>query len=152
MLDAATTGYKKVKLDVSNAENLMSSELINLPTATKNLLKSGVLHEDKKRRCRKDCMSMLVAIVQKLQERSPLKYLLVRCASCNTRFTSLVDKLYAGKWISAKNADDAKKSMLSFLMQHNMNIRTTFLTFDIKTKQVDRFLASFIHGNSKYKS
>ena len=49
LLDADSTGYKIVKLDVSNAENRMSSELINLPTATKNLLKSGVLHEDKKR-------------------------------------------------------------------------------------------------------
>ena len=154
-----------VKRELLDAENRMSSELTNLPTATKNLLKSGVLHEDKKRRFRKVCMSMLVAIVQNLQERSPLKYLLVRCASClspiqmvrkkeecNTRFTSLVDKLYVGKWISAKDADNAKREYDIFLDAVQHEHKDEFLTFDIKTKQVDRFLASFIHGNSKYKN
>ena len=78
---------------------------------------------------------MLVATVQKLQERSPLKCLVVRCASClsplkmvrnkeecSVRFTSLVDKLYAEKWISSNSADEAKKEYDMFLdtIQHDI--------------------------------
>ena len=113
ILDGVVTGYKLVKIDLTNSSNIVPSELINLPTATKNLLKSNILSEDKKRQFKKDCITILVAIVSKLQERSPLKYLVVRCASCiaplnmvrnkdecSVKFTKLIDKLYSCKWIS----------------------------------------------------
>ena len=82
ILDSATTGYALVKLDVSKPGNLMPSDLINLPTASKHLLKRGEFSEAGKRQFRKECLSMLVAIVSKLQERCLLKYLLVRTAAC----------------------------------------------------------------------
>ena len=70
---------------------------------------------------------MLVAIVQKLQEKIPLKHLLVRCVSCldphrmarnkeecSLRFSGIVDKLYENKWITSNGADLAKKEFDTF--------------------------------------
>ena len=37
---------------------------------------------NKKHQFKKECVAMLVAIVQKLQEKIPPKHLLVLCASC----------------------------------------------------------------------
>ena len=143
---------------------MKSSELIELPTATKNLLKSKVLQEDKKCQFKKECLVMLVAIVKKLQERSPLQYLVVRSASCLSplrivrdkegsivRFTSLVDSLYSKSWLSSRDADESKKEYDIFLETVNHEYRDKFLLFDVKTNRVDDFLASFIHGNTKFK-
>ena len=67
VLDAATPGYKLIKIDLSKLENPKLSDLIDLPTATKNLLKSKVPRENKKRQFRKENLGMLVvAIVKKL--------------------------------------------------------------------------------------
>ena len=71
---------------------------------------------------------MLVAIIEKIQERSPLVYVIVRSASCICplqiarhqeisilKFTKLVDKLFSGHWLSAKIADEAKHQFDEFI-------------------------------------
>ena len=142
VLDEAVTGYKLVKIDLTNSSNIAPSELINLPTATKNLLKSNILSEDKKRQFKKDCITILVAIVSKLQERSPLKYLVVRCASCiaplnmvlnkdecSVKFTKLIDKPYSCKWISSSVGDEAKKEYDVFLDTAQHEHKDAYLSF-----------------------
>ena len=44
-------------------------------------MKSTALDVSKKCQFKRECVAMFVAIVQKLQEKSPLKHLHVRCAS-----------------------------------------------------------------------
>ena len=159
ILDEAVTGYKLVKIDLTNSSNIVPSELINLPTATKNLLKSNILSEDKKRQFKKDSITILVAIVRKLQERSPLKYLVVRCASCiaplnmvrnkdecSVKFTKLIDKLYSCKWISSSVGDEAKKEYV-FLDTAQHEHKDAFLSFSFKKDQIDKFLLSYLHEN-----
>ena len=82
VLDATNCSENRlVKLDVSNIANQIPSDTIRLPTETKALLNSTAIDVNKKHQFKKECVAMLVAIVQKLQEKSPLKHL-VCCASC----------------------------------------------------------------------
>ena len=46
VLDEANTSLKLIKIDLTKAENLLPCELIKLPTATKDLLKSSILKND----------------------------------------------------------------------------------------------------------
>ena len=86
VLDQANTAYKLIKLDVSKKENLSAPQLVDCGTATKHFLKSNNLPADQKLQFKKSCVAMLVSIVQKLQEKSPLNYAIVR----NSRFLSAI--------------------------------------------------------------
>jgi len=128
VLAESNTSYKLIKIDLSKASNLNPCELIKLPTATKALVVKAELPAMKKRNFLKDCQSMIVALLQKIQDKCPLKYGIARYASslspskiiaqkevCRENFCKLVDKFYAGNWISSKSADNAKKEYDSLL-------------------------------------
>ena len=86
VLEKANTAYRLIKLDVSKNENLLAPQLVDCGTATKHFLKSNNLLADQKLQFKKSCVAMLVSIVQKLQEKSPLNYAIVR----NSRFLSAI--------------------------------------------------------------
>ena len=73
VLDTANYSENKLgKRDVSNLANQISSDIIRLPTAIKTSLKSTAVNVNKKHQFKKkECVAMLVAIVQKLQEKNP---------------------------------------------------------------------------------
>ena len=165
VMEGTTTSaaFKLVKLDLSNNENLISPELLKLPTGTKGLL--NTLKEDRKRQFKKDCRIIIITLIKKLQERCPLAYQLARSASslspldmvrnkakCSTQFISLVDKLYSGKWISSVAADEVKKEYDLLLDATQQEHKDAFLTFDYRKESVDKFLATFVHGNTRYKN
>ena len=75
-----------------------------------------------------ECAVILMNIILKLQERSPVKSVVVRKASCLSpvnmarqseisvaKFESLVNKLFQGKHLTAKEADGAKSQYDDFL-------------------------------------
>ena len=118
VLEEANTAYKLIKLDVSKKENLSAPQLIDCGTATKHFLKSNNFPADQKLQFKKSCVAMLVSIVQKLQEKSPLNYAIFRNSRslslivmstelkvCTLQFSALVDKLFATKWISERVAE-----------------------------------------------
>ena len=80
VLDRANSSLKLSKLDLSNSENL-PCELMKFPTATKSSLWSADLSNEKQRSSLKNAKQMIVVLVQKVQERCPFKYQMVRCAS-----------------------------------------------------------------------
>ena len=61
------SSYQLVKFDVSDPEKLAHHELVKLTTATKSLLKSAPLQIDKKRFFLKDCKTIVVSLIKKLQ-------------------------------------------------------------------------------------
>ena len=67
VLEEANTSLKLIKIDLTKAENLLPCELIKLPTATKDLLKSSLLKSDKKRLFKNDCKAMIIAIYRKFK-------------------------------------------------------------------------------------
>ena len=91
---------------------------MKLPIATKDLLKPVSCDQSA---LLKGVARMLQTLIVKLQERSPLKYLVIRCASALStenmlhykesyilKFEKLVDKLFERNRITAQQADGAK--------------------------------------------
>ena len=166
VLEEANTSYKLAKVDLSNSENLIPCELVKLPTATKALLRSKVeLTERKKSQYLGDCRSMLVTLLQKIQEKCQLKYAIARCAASlspvlmvsqkeksSNYFSTLVEKLYGGRWISSKVADLAKKEYDTLMKAAHGEHKDSFLTFKWKEDRVDSFFAELMHGNISYKN
>ena len=67
-------------------------------------------------------------MISKCQERSPLKYQIVRCMpciapinlinkkdECNSEFSKIVEKLYQRKLLPSKEADDSKLQFKEFI-------------------------------------
>ena len=164
VLDEANTSLKLIKIDLSKAENL-PCELIKLPTATKDLLKSSLLKSDKKWLFKNDCKARIIAMLQKIQDKCRLKYTVARFFSsispsqmvghkekCDDSFCRLVDKLYAGRWISSKTADLAKKEFAVLLKAANSEHKDAFLTFNQKKDAIDSFFGDLMSENVKYKN
>ena len=158
------TSYKLIKLDLSVAENLIHYELLKLPTATKSLLKTKAIPFDKKRSFMKDCKQVLVTLLEKLQERCPLNYLICRNASsivpyhmvtkkkrCIALFGRLVDKLFESKWLSSEKSDLAKKEYDTLIQSANQELKDKFLGFKSEGR-IDSFFGELMHGISKYKN
>ena len=110
VLAEANTSYKLIKIDLSKTTNLNPSELIRLPTVTKALVGKAELLPQKKRYFLIDCQAMIIALLQKIQDKCPLKYGIARYASslspskivaqkerCREYFCNLVDKFCDGK-------------------------------------------------------
>ena len=121
VLDQVNSSLKLSKLNFSNSEILLPCELMKLLTATKSLLRSADISNEKKQSFLKNAKQIFV-LVQKVKERCPLKYQVAQCASslfpgnvvsgkqkCVNYFDRLVDKLYNLNQISSKHADGAKK-------------------------------------------
>ena len=87
----------------------------------KALLSTLEISSSKKIKLSDHCVSMVKTIVLKLQERSPLKYLIVRCSSCLVpcsivnesesvilQSNKVVDKLIKHQQLNNEEADEAK--------------------------------------------
>ena len=164
VLDQANSSFKLIKLDLTNSENLLPCELMKLPTATKSLLRSTNLKNEKKRSFLKNAKKMIVVLVQKVQERCPLQYQFARCASslspynmvsdkkkCVEDFDRLVDKLYNLNRILSKHADEAKKEYFQLISSAQNEYKDAFLSFDEKKSRLDSFFVELMHGNAKYR-
>ena len=68
-------------MGVSKREIHLAPQSVDVGTATNRILKSNALPAHTKIQSQKSCVTMLVSIVQKLQERCPLKHAIVRNAS-----------------------------------------------------------------------
>ena len=88
VIEKANTPYKLIKLDLTKADACLPLELIKLGRATNDNLKSLHVSKEVKLKPRKDSLRFLKALVQKLQERSPLKYSFIRNAMFITYFYS----------------------------------------------------------------
>ena len=110
VVDEATLPYKLIKIDLEKKENFLSFNSVKLPTVTKSLLASSKASPTQKLRFKESLSTMLKNVVLKMQERSPLKYILIRSfSSLNPKnmvnnkadsikmFTTVIDKLYDKK-------------------------------------------------------
>ena len=70
-LQEASTPYKLTKSDLSKKDVYLPSELVDLGTAATQKLKAVGESKDQKIKLQKTCSSMLKAIVEKMQEKSP---------------------------------------------------------------------------------
>ena len=77
VLEEAGSDYKLINIDVAKKE----SSAIKLPTATNNLLVKSGCSKEKKIKFQGECAVILMYIILKLQECSPVESVVVRKAS-----------------------------------------------------------------------
>ena len=135
VVDEACIPQQLIKVDVETKENCLPYDSIKLPTATKALILSSKVGGLKKLKLKENCVMLLKSLILKMQERSPLNYLMVRCLSCFVpkhignekdaailKFNKIVDKLFMNKHL-----------MLKTLMMQKCNSKIFFLTLEDNT-------------------
>lgn len=161
----ASTPYQLIKLDVSSKDNQLPISSVKLTTATESFLTASGVKDSNKLQFRKECVILLVKMIEKLQERSPMKYQIVRCMTslvpknlvsneeeCVLKFGKMVDKMFAKKHLSAKEADEAKCQCDDFLADIVRIHKDEFTSFHISLDRLDSFFGKYLHHNDKYKS
>ena len=104
---------------------------VMLPAASKALLSTLEISNSKKIKLIDLCVSVVKTIILKLQVRSPLKYLIVCCFSCEGlcnilnenesvifQFNKVVDKLFKHQQQNNKEADEAKLQFEEFVTNY----------------------------------
>ena len=81
VVNDVVTSHQLIKLDITK-KGFLPQLAVKLPTASKALLSTLEISSSKKIKLIDQCVSMVKTIALKLQENSPLKYLIVRCSSC----------------------------------------------------------------------
>jgi len=106
----------------------------------------STLPKEKKKMFLKESKAVIVALLQKLQERCPLNHLVCRNASsllpaeifmdkmrCIRLFGRLVEKLYQMKWLSSEDADLAKKQYETLTQTGNSELKDNFLLLTLNS-------------------
>ena len=159
-----STPYMLCKLDVSvKGGNCLPVSEIKLTTAAKSMLKKLKLTGDQKSVFIKEYRNLLIGMVEKIQERTPLKYPIVRAAASlnplrmlrketesTLLFGRLVDIMYEHKRITSKEADDVKGQYASFLEIVVSGNADKFGSFDFKKNRLDSFLHAFMGGKQEF--
>ena len=156
----ALTLYQLVMIDVRNKDSCLPYNAAKLPTASKTILSSLKIPKTMQLRLIKECVLMLQSTVVKLQERSALKYLIVRCSSSLVpqnilndedavilNFNKIVDKLFQHKPLNNIEADNAKLQFEDYVTYLTMLHADEFNTFDMSIQRLVRFYGNFLHKN-----
>ena len=127
VLKTANSPLKLQQIDVQKSENIVGVSQIKLSTGAASVLEKvpSKLHDGLK----KGFLKFLQVMIKKIQEKSPVKYKLVRNAAClnpvvmssmdpealQKMFDSIVDTMHKNKRIISKDADTAKEQYDYFL-------------------------------------
>ena len=146
---------KKWLMDKNN--HLEHDALVDIGAATEPSLKGVRLSEEKKKNSIGQCRTIVLDILVKLAEKTPLRYAAVHCASslspgnmiqvpqeCSQVFIVLADRFFAAKKISAPVADNAKYQFDEFLKVAETHHKEEFLKFSFKVDRLDTFLEKFL--------
>ena len=141
--------------------HLEHDAFVDIGAATKVSLKSVKLSEEKKNKFTGQCRTMVLDILVKLAENTPLHYAVVCCASslsprnmirvpqeCSQIFLVLADRLVAAKKTPASVADNAKYQFDEFLKVVQTQHKDEFLKFCFEVDQLYFFLGKFLGDDS----
>ena len=158
----ANTAYELVLINLNDKENQLPHELIKLLTATKSLLLSTVASNTSKL-FKTDCGNMIKSPKLKLQERSPIKYILVwwlvsftpDCIIKNkelamTKFSKLTEKLYDNKQISSKESDWSRVQFEHFINEIAFKNIDKFVSYDPSKCWLYHFYQKYLDMNEKH--
>lgn len=164
ILESAATPLSLVKLDVSATGGKCLPLIdLKLPTASKAMLKKLGLSIGAKTSFLNQYRDFLIGMVEKLQERCPLKFAIVRCAAsldpvkmadnptqALQLFEGLVDVVFNHGRITANEADSAKAQFECFLNDVVRPHKDAFRKFDFKESRLDEFFALYMVGEKRY--
>ena len=163
VLKKTDTPYKLYKLDVNDKENIKLKTEIKLTTGGSDALKkvSTDLHQGVK-----DSWVRFLKMVEKIQERSPIGYKLVRVSAVldphhmatlnpetlQTMFDEIVSIMCTKKRMSDKQGDHAKEQFEQFVVKVVALNKNEFMNFKRKTSRLDEFLCFYACGSSLNKN
>ena len=166
VLDSTDTMSQLANLNVLDKENHKAASDVDIGFAAKGTLvklakPKPVVSERGLLEFRMECIKFLSQVTNKLLERSPLKYKLVRrlfCLNpkklvtepeeCTQAFEDVLDKLIETKWRSSTVSDDLKDQYKSFL---KVVKKDSELEFQNCTQRVDTFLYMHIQNKENFK-
>ena len=164
VLEEASTALSLTKIDVAKSSNHLEVEQVKLGTALKQSLSSMESRPEQKRAFKRACKQVIIVLIQKLQERCPLKYSIVRNSSSlspnsmveekklsKMKFQGLVERLCKLKWLTTDEADDPKQQFDEFVDIECPKHREKFASFDKLSDAANVFLSKFLHKIPKYK-
>ena len=141
---------------LEDKEKLLDVKQINIGSAAQTALGKASVKSEKKRQLLLDCRIVIKTIILNLIEKTPLKYNLVKVASClapknivqncdisSNRFRIMVDGLCALKKISSKVADNAKFQFNEMQKVVSEKYFDEFIKFDYTNDRLDDFLGKY---------
>ena len=164
VVDEATTPYKLIKINVSDKNIQKEYMKTNIGAAATDDLRDNYIKSDIKKSFMKECFNIVVDILIGLQERSPLKYSIVRNASAISPVNmvckkeecvlecGLVDVLFRKKRLSANSVDNCKQQYDEFFKDVQFKHKENFLKFNYLTDRLDGFLCSYLADEKRYEN
>jgi hypothetical protein len=150
-----------LKLDLRKEENLLSPESVNIGFGAKRVLKTlKTTEKQEERKFRLEVRSFFATLLEKLFERSPLKYKLTRPISSlspleiasksddtlEKRFMKLLEILCDYGWLETAEAEKAQKQYSGLLSKKCFKDKAG--KFDIYQDRVDDFWAEVLDSPS----
>ena len=80
IIDTATTQKMLLKIDLKNSQNHLKADKVIINIKIKHMLVEIIAPIEKTKNLKKECVIAVVEILVKLQERRPLKSVIVQCA------------------------------------------------------------------------
>ena len=81
VLEEASTALSVTKIDITKFSNQLEAEQVKLGTSLKQSLSLMESRPEEKRAFKRECKQVIIVLIQKLQERFPLKYSIARNSS-----------------------------------------------------------------------
>ena len=162
VLKTVNSPFKLQQIDVKKSENIVGVSQIKLRTGAASVLEKvpSKLHDGLK----KGFLKFLQVTIKRIQEKSPVKYKLVRNAACLNSvvmssmdpealqkiFDSIVDTMHRNKGIMSKDADTAKEQYDYFLSNEVSKNQNDFKNFDFLKTRLDEFMKTYTLNENKY--
>lgn len=171
VMERATSYLKIAEVDVTSGDNIKSPKAIDIGVATKRelngLLQGGQITQKEELEFRIQCRSFLSCTTEKILEKCPLKYHIVRCIRCfdprvmagpiSTSvklFERLLHCLIDAKRVKDMEADNLKRQYQQFVCKMIHGSPQTLLKFKdydmIKDERIDSLLASLLNGKDEF--
>lgn len=141
-LKAAFSAKQLLDIDLSQSENLLHSKKIDIGFAARKFLMEAKVDDKDATNFRLQCRELLIAIIEKLKERSPLKYLLVRGISALDpfiiaykpkngiqRIEVALQCLHHANRIHSDVAEKAKQQYIDLTNAANIDLKDEFENF-----------------------
>jgi hypothetical protein len=161
------SGIRLTKVDLDKKDNLLPVRKVDVGFASKAIIEK--LEKDKKASQLQllefftECQTFLKSMVQKMLERSPLKYATVgyfaaldprsmvqHAETASAKFEKLLSKLLSLRRMSAEECDSAKQqfeALLTDLKNYHVNECSDF---DPKTQRLDSFFADLLSNKEQF--
>ena len=163
VLKNADTSSKLIKIDLANKDTLVSSKDVDIGVAAVKALASSKISDLSKMQFRNECIAFMRAAAEKIVERSPLKYTMVRSFTClaprnivisrstsERRMGDLLQKLFEGNQISSLVADRSKVQFSALCSRAETDLKDVFDSYTMHRDRLDNFYTKLLDGQENF--